>query len=63
MHPSDSSGFENGSRIYGIRKKTAGLKAFLQSGFGGCLEAGKYHMELFIASDGNYDEQHNIQIQ
>jgi len=41
----------------------AGLKAFLQSGFSGCLEIGKYHMEKFVASDGNYDEEHNIQIQ
>jgi len=39
------------------------LKAFLQDGFSGCLETGKHHMEQFIAFDGNYDEEHNIQIQ
>jgi len=28
----------------------AGLKTFLQGGFSGCLETGKYHMEQFVAS-------------
>jgi len=41
----------------------SGLKAFLQSRFSGCLETGKDHTEQFIASDGNYDEEHNVQIQ
>jgi len=40
----------------------AGLKAFLLSGFSGCFETVNYHVEQLIASDGNYDEEHNIQV-
>jgi hypothetical protein len=34
-------------------KKMTGLKAFLQSEFGGCFETGKDHRGLFVASDGS----------